>query len=204
MSKHVGDYDPSAVIYGKFGTVRPSTFAPFSLAGGALAVYKDNSSTQTVAGVFLTADFDAVIGLNHWYVDTSADASFYTSGSCFEVVLTAGSVDGVAVREPIASFTMRKAGAIRVQGPVKKNQAVANFPFIMVNSAGTPLTGLTVTVSSSIDGATSFTAIGTATEMSAGWYKRALSAADVNGDVIALRFTATGASDQGVTILTNP
>lgn len=113
MSRHIGDYDTSAVVYGKFTTFRPSTGAAYTLGGTpALAVYKDNSTTQSTSGVTLTADFDGVTGLNHFAIDTSADGSFYSAGSNFDVVLTAGTIDSVSVvGAVVGSFTIRKTYA---------------------------------------------------------------------------------------------
>lgn len=115
MSKHLGDYDASTVIYGKFSTYRPSTGATFTLGGTpALSVYKDNSTTQSTSGVTLTADFDAVTGLNHFAIDTSADGTFYSAGSFFDIVITTGTVDGVSVTGTVvASFTIRKNSALK-------------------------------------------------------------------------------------------
>jgi len=109
----LGDFDSSAVIYFKFTTFRPSTGAPFTLAGTpALSVYKDNSTTQTTTGVTLTVDFDGVTGLNHVAVDTS-DA-FYSAGSFFDVVITTGTVDSVsAVGVVVGRFTLRKNSALK-------------------------------------------------------------------------------------------
>lgn len=113
--KHLGDYDASAVIYGKFTSYRPSTGAAFTLAGTpALSVYKDSSTTQSTTGVTLTADFDSVTGLNHFEIDTSADGTFYSAGSNFDIVITTGTVDGVSVvGSVVASFTIRKCAALK-------------------------------------------------------------------------------------------
>jgi hypothetical protein len=95
--KHLGDFDASTVVHGKFTTYRPSTGAPFTLAGTpALSVYKDNSTTQSTTGVTLTADFDSVTGLHHYTIDTSADGTFYAAGSFFDVVITTGTVDSIS------------------------------------------------------------------------------------------------------------
>jgi hypothetical protein len=113
--KALGDFDASAVIYGKFTTFRPSTGAAFTLAGTpALSVYKDNSTTQSTTGVTLTADFDSVTGLNHFAIDTSADGTFYSAGSFFDIVITTGTVDSVSVvGSVVASFTIRKTAALK-------------------------------------------------------------------------------------------
>jgi len=113
--KHLGDFDTSAVIYGKFTTYRPSTGAAFALGGTpALSVYKDNSTTQSTTGVTLTADFDTVTGLNHFAIDTSADGTFYAAGSFFDIVITTGTVDSVSVvGAVVGSFTLRKTAALK-------------------------------------------------------------------------------------------
>ena len=113
--KHMGDYDASTVVYGKFTTFRPSTGAAYTLGGTpALSVYKDNSTTQSTTGVTLTADFDSVTGLNHFAIDTSADGTFYSAGSFFDIVITTGTVDSVSVvGSVVASFTIRKNSALK-------------------------------------------------------------------------------------------
>lgn len=115
MSKHLGDFDASTVIYGKFTTYRPSTGAPYTLAGTpALSVYKDASTTQSTTGVTLTVDFDSVTGLHHYAIDTSADGTFYSAGSFFDIVITTGTVDSVsAVGTVVGSFTIRKNSALK-------------------------------------------------------------------------------------------
>lgn len=115
MPKSLGDFDTSAVVYGKFSTYRPSTGAAFTLAGTpALSVYKDNSTTQSTTGVTLTVDFDSVTGLHHFAIDTSADGTFYAAGSFFDIVITTGTVDSVSVvGSVVGSFTIRKNSALK-------------------------------------------------------------------------------------------
>lgn len=113
--KHLGDFDASTVIYGKFTTYRPSTGAAYTLGGTpALSVYKDNSTTQSTTGVTLTVDFDSVTGLHHFAIDTSADGTFYAAGSFFDIVITTGTVDSVSVvGSVVGSFTLRKTSALK-------------------------------------------------------------------------------------------
>lgn len=115
MSRHLGDFSSGSVIYDKFSTIRPSTGAPFTLAGSpVLSVYKDNSATESVAGVTLTPDFDGRTGLNHIAIDTGADGTFYSSGSFFTLVLTAGTVDGVSTSGfVVGAFTLNKTAALK-------------------------------------------------------------------------------------------
>lgn len=87
---------------------------------------------------------------------------------------------------------------------IKKNTAFANFEFLMVDSVDhiTPDTGLTITATRSIDGGAFAACTNAATEVSAGIYKIDLSAADLNGNFITLKFTAAGADARYIPIAT--
>lgn len=159
MSKHLGDYDTSTVVYGKFTTYRPSTGAAFTLGGTpALSVYKDNSTTQSTTGVTLTVDFDAVTGLHHFAIDTSADGTFYSAGSFFDIVITTGTVDSVSVvGTAVASFTIRKNSALK---PTTAGRALdvsaggeAGVDWANVGSPTTALalTGTTIATTQKVD-----------------------------------------------------
>ena len=116
MSKHLGDYDTSAVVYGKFTTYDPATGQPATLGTGAsLAVYKNADAGESVAGVTLVVDFDAKTGLHHFTIDTSADGAFYAAGGAFDIVLASGSVGGVNVAgSAVASFSLRKDSGLKI------------------------------------------------------------------------------------------
>lgn len=95
------------------------------------------------------------------------------------------------------------SGRVAVQAGIRKNTALANFPFLMTDSTNhNPATGLTVTGTRSIDGG-SFGAgtIANMTEVASGVYQCDLGAGDLNGDTIILRFTASGADDLLITIV---
>lgn len=100
--------------------------------------------------------------------------------------------------------TVDSTNSVKIQAPIKKNTALSNFPFQMVDSSGAPLTGLTVAGQRGIDGAAFGSTTNSPTEVSNGWYKINLAAADVNGTVIALRFSAGGAADTDLTLFTQP
>jgi hypothetical protein len=112
---YIGDYAPGDTVDCNFGTVRPSTGASYTLAGTpAISVYKDNGTTESTTGVTLTADFDTRAGLNHVRVTTASDGTFFSAGSFFEVVITAGTVDSVSViGQPVCSFSLAKVSALR-------------------------------------------------------------------------------------------
>lgn len=90
----MGDFRPSDII-DFFFTTRFNG-VPTTLAGTpAVSVYKDNSLTQSVAGVTLNVDFDGVTGYHHVRIDTSVDGAFYAAGSRFQAMLSAGTCGGV-------------------------------------------------------------------------------------------------------------
>jgi len=98
------------------------------------------------------------------------------------------------------------SGAVKIQTGLKKAQQILNFPFLMTDDTNhNPVTGLTVTVTRSLDGA-AFGAgtIANIAETSNGWYQCDLLTGDTNGDTVALRFTATGADDLAITLITEP
>lgn len=94
---------------------------------------------------------------------------------------------------------------VSIVSNIKTNQALTNFEILMTDSTNhNPLTGATVTVTRSIDGgAFAALAVTTVTEVSSGIYKFNLAASDLNGKVITLRATASGADDTFVTIITD-
>lgn len=106
---YVGDYALGDTVDCKFGTVRPSSGASFTLAGTpVISAYVDNSTTQITAGITTSADFDGVTGLNNVRVAATA-ANGYTSGTFIALVITTGTVDSVSVTgQPVCSFTLRK------------------------------------------------------------------------------------------------
>ena len=114
MSKYLGDFSASSIVDFKFTTFRPSTGAPFTLAGSpVVSVYKDNDLTQSTAGVTLTVDFDGVAGMHHVRITTATDAAFYANGGEFECVITTGTVDSVSVvGSCIGRFTLRSQASL--------------------------------------------------------------------------------------------
>ena len=93
---------------------------------------------------------------------------------------------------------------VNVDG-IKKNSALNNFEFLMVDATDgyTEETGLTVTAQRSIDGGAFGACANSVTEVGNGIYKINLANTDLNGDVITLRFSATGARTRYVTLKTN-
>ena len=87
----------------------------------------------------------------------------------------------------------------RDQG-VYKNQAI-DWQFMMFDATtGLPATGLTVTGTVALDGASPVAVTGTITEIGLGWYEFAAVAADTNADKIGWQFTTTGAHSTSITL----
>jgi len=94
---YIGDFaEDYATLNTKFTTVNGSG-VPTTLAGTpAISVYKANGTTESTAGITLTADFDSRTGLNNVLIDLSADA-FYATGNDYQIVITTGTVDSKSV-----------------------------------------------------------------------------------------------------------
>lgn len=108
---YLGDFAAAVTIDTKFSTFAG---APTTLGGSpAISVYKDNNTAESTSGVTLTADFDSRTGLNHLRIDLSSDGSFYSAGSNFQAVITAGTVGGVSVvGTVVAEFSIRNRSAL--------------------------------------------------------------------------------------------
>lgn len=98
------------------------------------------------------------------------------------------------------------SGKVVLNTNLKKNQALSNYHFLMTDSTNhAPATGLTVTATRCLDnGSFGSGTLSSVTEISAGIYRIDLGAGDMNGNVVTLRFTATGADDLFVTLITEP
>lgn len=146
-----------------------------------------------------------------WYwwdvtqAESNADALLFSGKSA------TGGVDvvGTLVYTLPANFTalnVSTAGAVAIQARLKKNQALSNFHFLMTDSTThNPVTGKTVTATRVLDNG-SFAAgtVGAVTEIANGLYRLDLPAADLNGDVVTLRFTGSGCDDLFVTFTLEP
>lgn len=110
----LGEFSAGDTIDLKF-TTRGTTGAPATLSGSpAVSVYKGNGTTESTAGVTLTADFDSRTGLNHVRITTGSDGTFYADGNDFQVVITAGTVGGTSVvGEVVGHFTLRNRAGLK-------------------------------------------------------------------------------------------
>lgn len=109
-----GDYAPASTVVFNFNTASFADGSPITLAGTpALSVYK-NSTTESTSGITLTVDYDSRTGMHHVVIDTSADGTFYATGTDFDVIITAGTVGGTSVvGRRVGSFSLNNRSALR-------------------------------------------------------------------------------------------
>jgi hypothetical protein len=114
VGDYLGDFIAGAQLYRYFNTVS-AALAPQTLSGTpVVSVYKNGSTTESTTGVTLTVDFDSRTGLHQVLIDTGTDLTFYSSGSDFEIVLTAGTSDGVSVvGRSLGKFSLHARSALR-------------------------------------------------------------------------------------------
>ena len=184
------------------------TTLPSVNPAGGTAVMIDLSATEMTADSVVISCIDAagaewcdlLITLQPTVRQLDDLAYPATSGRSI-VVDAAGLVDANTVKlGPTGAGTAQTARDIGAVS-LKKNQALANFHFLMTDSsAHNPATGKTVTVTRCIDGG-AFAAgtLSAVTEVSNGVYRVDFAAADLNGNVVTLRATADGCDDVFVT-----
>jgi len=100
--------------------------------------------------------------------------------------------------------TVDSTNSIKIQTPAKKNTALNNFTFVMLNVSGNPQTGLTVTAQRALDGGAFGSCANSVTELASGWYTINLANTDTNATNVALRFSAVGARDTNILLLMLP
>lgn len=106
-----------------FATYAGSTGASVTMTGLAVTdveIYKDGSTTQRASDAGYTLldtdgiDFDAITGIHGFSIDTgdNTDASFYTTGAWFTVVVSAVTVDAQTVNFIAAQFRIVPAETV--------------------------------------------------------------------------------------------
>ena len=102
---NLGDFDDDEAVHFIWSTFDGDGASVTRATDGTVAVYKDNGTTQSIAGVTDTEDFDSVTGLHACTIDLSADA-FYATGANYTVVLSAATIDGQIVNAVLAHFSV--------------------------------------------------------------------------------------------------
>ncbi len=101
-------------------------------SGVTIAVYKDADTTESTSGASIIDQFDTKTGLVHILIDTASNASFYSVGSTFAVVATAGTVNGVSIANKVLyEFTIShlpNAAATIIGGTVTTGASTTSIP----------------------------------------------------------------------------
>ena len=207
---YLGDFAAGATVHVPWSTNDNQGAAITRSVNGSIRIYKNNSTTQRTSsnGITDSEDFDdPVTGVHLITIDLSdnTDAGFYAAGNNYHVMLQGATINSQTVNRWLATFSI--ANRVSASPGVRQNVAFSNFLFYMTDSTNhSALTGLTdasFTKQESIDGA-SFTALsGTVSEIGVGWYKIDLTAAELNGNNVALRFAATGADTTNLSVITS-
>lgn len=103
MSYH-GDFVIGSTFDFKFTSMDAGI--PTSISGGHIAAYPDNSTTEILAGITFTPDFDSRTGLNNVRIVMTI-GNGYASGSNYDLVLISGTIGGKnAVGYAVGSFSI--------------------------------------------------------------------------------------------------
>jgi hypothetical protein len=106
--------------------------------------------------------------------------------------------------EVVAAFAPIQAKTDLLPDGILKNSPLSFFKFLMIDELNhvSPKTGLVVTAERAIDAGTFSGCANVPAEVGSGIYRIDLAASDLNGDVITLKFTATGADTTFITLVT--
>ena len=168
--------------------------------------------TMTV-GTFTSGGFKEIDATNMpgWYQICPPDAAIASGAkTCAFHLKGATNMAPLPFEVQLVAYDPDDAGRLGLtdlpNGPmmVKKDQALSGFTFPMYNSSGALTTGLTVSGQTSLNGGAFSNLTNSVSEIADGWYTVNLAAADVNGNVVALRFAASGAVDTVITVITQP
>lgn len=175
-----------------------------SLASGLVTVGTNNDKTGYTASTVSDKTGYSLSGTQTFNVTGNITGNL--SGSVGSVTgNVGGSVASVTAGVTVTTNSDKTGYSLAAsQLFIKKNTALANFMFLMLDVTDhvTPKTGLTVTGTVSIDGAAFGSLTNAVSEIGSGVYKVNLAAADVNGTVITLKFAGSGGDNRYVTIVT--
>ena len=184
------------------------------VTGATLAVYLSKAGFSGVVAAGTTGEIDAthmpgLYGINLVMNDTN------TVGDLgYRITATGGSaaadptifVDHVQ-SQVFTDLNLNASGQVAISSSVKINQALVGFQFMMTSSTtNAPLAGLgtTIVATRSLGGGGWGPCANTPTEVGNGLYAINLNATDTNNACVALRFTATGANDNVIVLITQP
>jgi hypothetical protein len=175
-----------------------ASLALTAFAGPTLAQVNALAASLALSAYGPFANLDALIS-------TRATSTVWTSVVAGRIDANISSVGGTSDTSIALAVWANATRTLTATDGVEKNTALAGFEFLMVDATDgiTAETGLAITATRSIDGGAFGACANAAAEVGFGIYQINLAATDLNGDVITLRFAATGALDRFVTIKTN-
>lgn len=112
MSSYLGDFRTGKTVRKMWNSNAVAGESITRATNGTISVYKDGGTTQSTSGVTDTEDFDSLTGVHLVAVDTSADGTFYSAGSDFEVVLSAATIDGKTINATLFSFSLENRSGL--------------------------------------------------------------------------------------------
>ncbi len=141
--QYLGDFAASDTVEFSFNT-RTSAGAPITLAGGALAVYKDAGTTALTLSPapVLDTDVGAVTGLHH--VTLALTDSDLVAGSDYSIVLSAGTVDGTSVAGTVLAQFSIENRVVTAAAPSAATVADAVWDELTAAHSGAGSTGETL------------------------------------------------------------
>jgi hypothetical protein len=111
---NIGDFDLESTFDFQFTTTVAAV--PTTLVGGSLSAYAGNDTTEILAGLTLTTDFDGKVGTHNVRVVATA-ANGYLAATNYTLWLAAGTVGGVTV-SPCALAIFSIANRVARSGAV--------------------------------------------------------------------------------------
>lgn len=132
MKTIYGNFKRGSVVRIKFNTLNQSLVPTTPSVNPTFAVYK-NSTNEHTADITVTVDYDGLAGLHLVVIDTSVNTTFYTPGEDYDVVFTAGTVDGKNLaRVVLGTFAIEnrfdETNTTKVDGQAVNADAPVNFP----------------------------------------------------------------------------
>ena len=120
-------------------------------------------------------------------------------------ILSVGSIDAGAIGTVTFVRTVGTLSGVTLPSGVKKNVALSNFQFLMVLSSDhiTGATGKTITAQISQNGGAFANCANAVSELSNGVYNINLTQAEMNADIITLKFTNADCDQRTITIITS-
>jgi len=185
-------------------TTTPNTVAPDN-ASIAL-ILADTADLQANQGNWLTATgFATPTNITAGTITTVTNLTNAPTNGDLTATMKASVTTAVPTATGIGTQVWATASrSLSDPAGFKKNTAVANFMFLLVDSTDhvSPISGEAVTAERSIDGAAFGACTNAVSEVASGMYKISFSAADMNGDIVSFKFTSAGADPRYVTIAT--